>query len=80
MAGSITLFITMSVAGRATTTVLNVFQVMEMRSVIGIVMLMPLVYLAGGLGGDADETPARRTSAATSRITPASSPGSTRSH
>src|SRR5262245_1542982 len=48
MAGSITLFITMSVAGRATTSVLNVFQVMEMRSVIGILMLMPLVQLAGG--------------------------------
>ena len=49
MAGSITSFLVMSVAGRATTSVLNVFQVMEMRSVIGFVMLLPLVHLAGGL-------------------------------
>jgi drug/metabolite transporter (DMT)-like permease len=49
MAGAIACFMTMAVAGRATTDVLNVFQVMEMRSVIGLIMLMPLVYLAGGL-------------------------------
>jgi drug/metabolite transporter (DMT)-like permease len=48
MAGSITSFLVMSVAGRATTSVLDVFQVMEMRSVIGFVMLLPLVHLAGG--------------------------------
>lgn len=49
MAGSIASFLVMSVAGRATTSALNVFQVMEMRSVIGFFMLLPLVYLAGGL-------------------------------
>src|SRR3954462_5894682 len=48
MAGSIASFLAMSVAGRATTAELNVFQVLEMRSVIGFVMLLPLVYLAGG--------------------------------
>jgi drug/metabolite transporter (DMT)-like permease len=48
MAGSIASFLVMSVAGRATTSVLNVFQVMEMRSVIGFFMLLPLVQLAGG--------------------------------
>ncbi|MDW6022761.1 DMT family transporter [Mesorhizobium sp. BAC0120] len=48
MGGSITSFLVMSVAGRATTSVLDVFQVMEMRSVIGFVMLLPLVFLAGG--------------------------------
>lgn len=48
MAASIASFLTMSVAGRATAAVLDVFQVMEMRSVIGFVMLLPLVYSAGG--------------------------------
>lgn len=48
MAGSIASFLVMSVAGRATTSVLNVFQVMELRSVIGFVILLPLVFVAGG--------------------------------
>ena len=39
----------MTVAGRETTRELNVFQVMEMRSIIGLFMLYPLVYRAGGL-------------------------------
>ena len=44
MAGSIASFLAMSIAGRATTAELNVFQVLELRSVIGFVMLLPLVY------------------------------------
>lgn len=48
MAASITSFIVMSIAGRATTAELNVFQVMELRSVIGFLFLLPLVYLSGG--------------------------------
>lgn len=51
MAASIASFLVMSVAGRATTSVLDVFQVMEMRSVIGFLMLLPLVYLSGGFAG-----------------------------
>jgi drug/metabolite transporter (DMT)-like permease len=38
----------MSIAGRATIPALDVFQVMEMRSLIGIVILMPLVFAVGG--------------------------------
>lgn len=49
MAGAITCFLVMAVAGRETTEVLNIFQVMEMRSVLGFIMLLPLVYRAGGL-------------------------------
>ena len=49
MAGSIACFLTMSVAGRTVTAALDVFQVMEMRSIIGLVMLSPLIYRAGGL-------------------------------
>jgi drug/metabolite transporter (DMT)-like permease len=48
MAGSIAAFLTMSVAGRTTTAVLDVFQVMELRSTIGFLMLLPLVWLVGG--------------------------------
>lgn len=49
MALSIASFLTMSVAGRETTDELNVFQVLELRSVIGLVILMPLVLRNGGL-------------------------------
>ncbi|PAQ09834.1 DMT family transporter [Mesorhizobium temperatum] len=48
MALSIASFLTMSVAGRATTAELNVFQVLELRSVIGLFILLPLVMLSGG--------------------------------
>jgi drug/metabolite transporter (DMT)-like permease len=43
------LMLIMTVAGREATRELEVFQIMEMRAVIGIFMLLPLVYLAGGL-------------------------------
>ncbi|MCV0397025.1 MAG: DMT family transporter [Rhizobiaceae bacterium] len=49
MAGSIAMFLTMSVAGRAATAELDVFQVMLMRSVIGFFLLLPLVHFSGGL-------------------------------
>ncbi|TIU96472.1 MAG: DMT family transporter [Mesorhizobium sp.] len=48
MALSIASFLTMSVAGRATTAELNVFQVLELRSVIGLCILLPLVMISGG--------------------------------
>ncbi|WP_202362548.1 DMT family transporter [Mesorhizobium sp. L-2-11] len=48
MALSIASFLTMSVAGRATTAELNVFQVLELRSVIGLFILLPLVMMSGG--------------------------------
>lgn len=48
MAGSIVSFLVMSIAGRATTPTLNVFQVMELRSVIGFFILLPLVFAVGG--------------------------------
>ena len=48
MALSIASFLTMSVAGRATTAELNVFQVLELRSVIGFFILLPLVMMSGG--------------------------------
>ncbi|MEQ1953132.1 DMT family transporter [Mesorhizobium sp. CN2-181] len=48
MGCSLACMILMTWAGRETTKQLDVFQVMEMRSLIGLVMLYPLVHLAGG--------------------------------
>lgn len=50
MSLSLVSLIGMSVAGRETTRELDVFQVMEMRSVLAFVMLLPLVLAAGGFG------------------------------
>jgi drug/metabolite transporter (DMT)-like permease len=38
----------MAVAGRETTRELNVFQIMEVRSLIGFTLLLPIIYRAGG--------------------------------
>jgi drug/metabolite transporter (DMT)-like permease len=48
MALSIASFLTMSVAGRETTDVLGVFQVLELRSVVGWFMILPVVMMSGG--------------------------------
>lgn len=49
MMASIALLLLMAVSGRAITREIDVFQVMEMRSVIAFFMLLPLVYREGGL-------------------------------
>jgi len=49
MAGWLALMVVMAIAGRGATRELPVFQVMEVRSVIGLVLLAPLVRLSGGL-------------------------------
>lgn len=49
MAGWLAAMVTMAVAGREATSELDVFQIMEMRSVIGLMMLYPLIRMAGGL-------------------------------
>jgi drug/metabolite transporter (DMT)-like permease len=47
----------MSVAGRATTPALHVVQVLELRSVIGCFMILPLVHMAGGFRAMATRRP-----------------------
>jgi drug/metabolite transporter (DMT)-like permease len=49
MAGWLALMLIVAVAGRETTRELNVFQIMEVRSVLGFLMLYPLVHCNGGL-------------------------------
>jgi drug/metabolite transporter (DMT)-like permease len=48
MAGWLSLMLVMVVAGREGTRELNVFQLMEIRSVIGFFLLLPFVYANGG--------------------------------
>jgi drug/metabolite transporter (DMT)-like permease len=49
MAGWLTLMVVMAVAGREAARDLSVFQVMLLRSTLGMAMLWPLVRAAGGL-------------------------------
>ncbi len=49
MAGWLGLMVVMAVSGRQATRELDVFQIMEVRSLIGMLLLAPLVYAAGGL-------------------------------
>jgi drug/metabolite transporter (DMT)-like permease len=48
MAGWLSLMVIIAVAGREATRELAVFQIMEMRSVIGLLLLYPLVRASGG--------------------------------
>jgi drug/metabolite transporter (DMT)-like permease len=48
MSGWLTAMVVMAVAGREATKALHVFQIMEMRSLLGLVLLYPLVRAAGG--------------------------------
>src|SRR5437588_10737187 len=47
-AGWLALMLIVAIAGRETTRELNVFQIMEIRSVFGFFMLYPLVRMNGG--------------------------------
>ena len=49
MAGWLSLMLIVAVAGRETTRELSVFQIMEVRSIIGFLMFYPLIHLGGGL-------------------------------
>jgi drug/metabolite transporter (DMT)-like permease len=49
MAGWLTLMLVVAIAGREATRELNVFEIMELRAVLGFFMLYPLVHINGGL-------------------------------
>lgn len=57
MAGWLLLMLFVAVAGRETLRELNVFQVMEIRSVVGFFMLLPIVYFNGGLAAMKTQRP-----------------------
>jgi drug/metabolite transporter (DMT)-like permease len=48
MSGWLTAMVVMAIAGREATKSLHVFQIMEMRSLLGLVLLYPLVRAQGG--------------------------------
>src|SRR5947209_3758896 len=48
MAGWLSLMLIMAIAGRQAARELNVFQLMEVRSTLGLLMLYPLIRVAGG--------------------------------
>ena len=48
MSGWLTAMVVMAVAGREATQSLHVFQIMEMRSLLGLVLLYPLIRASGG--------------------------------
>ena len=48
MSGWLSLMLMVAIAGREAARELNVFQIMEIRSALGLVMLYPLIRLAGG--------------------------------
>ncbi len=48
MGGWLAAMVTMAVAGRETVNQLSAFQVMELRAIIGFILLLPLVFANGG--------------------------------
>ncbi len=59
MAGWLTLMLIVAIAGRETTRELSVFQIMEVRSVLGFFMLYPLIRLNGGFAAMKTSLPLR---------------------
>ncbi|MDP3161763.1 MAG: DMT family transporter [Reyranella sp.] len=51
MAGWLSAMLLMAIAGREATRELDVFQIMELRSILGLFMLYPLIYFGGGFAG-----------------------------
>jgi drug/metabolite transporter (DMT)-like permease len=49
MAGWLTLMLVIAVAGREAAREINIFQLMEMRSILGFLMLYPLIRAQGGV-------------------------------
>lgn len=62
MSGWLMAMLTMAVAGREAAREISVFQVMELRSIIGFFMLLPLVMAAGGFSAMKTKRPLRHLS------------------
>lgn len=59
MGGWLAAMVTMAVAGRESVNQLSAFQVMELRAIIGFVLLLPLVYASGGFSAMKTQYPWR---------------------
>jgi drug/metabolite transporter (DMT)-like permease len=49
MAGFLSLMLLMAISGREAARELDIFQIMELRCTLGVLMLCPVIYFAGGL-------------------------------
>src|SRR5580692_2862921 len=49
MAGFLSLMVLMAISGREAARELDIFQIMELRATLGVLMLCPVIYFAGGL-------------------------------
>ena len=78
MAGWLCLMLVVAVAGREATRELNVFQIMEVRSMLGLMMLYPLIRIYGGFAALKTSRPLRACGRAISFTTQRSSAGSSR--
>ncbi len=59
MVGWLAAMVTMAVAGRESVSQLSAFQVMELRAIIGLVLLSPLVFASGGFSAMKTQYPWR---------------------
>ena len=50
MAGFLSLMVLMAISGREAARELDIFQIMELRATLGVLMLCPVIYFAGGFG------------------------------
>ena len=57
MSGWLLMMLLLTVAGRETLRELNVFQVMELRSVIGLLLLLPILHFHGGVAAMKTQRP-----------------------
>src|SRR4029078_13364058 len=58
MSACLTAMVVMAVAGREATQSLHVFQIMEMRSLLGLLLLYPLIRASGGFAAMRPARPA----------------------
>ena len=78
MAGWLSLMVVIAVAGREAARELAVFQIMALRSLIGLALLYPLVRASGGLAAMRTARPLRTMPRATWCTTRRSTAGSWR--
>jgi drug/metabolite transporter (DMT)-like permease len=57
MLGSVASFLVITVAGREATDALHTFQIMELRSVLGILLVLPMIRSAGGFAAMRSKRP-----------------------
>ena len=57
MAGWLSLMVLIAIAGREAQSELAVFQIMEMRSLVGLLLIAPLIHAAGGLSAMRTQRP-----------------------